>query len=94
VEAEFRGADGGALLSSTPALPGQLLAAGWLRDLVVGDGAADRRLSGVQLGGELGDAPAILQQGLQAAAQAGEAQPPGLLFEVALAGIDDREPGP
>jgi hypothetical protein len=50
------------------ALAGELLAAGRLADLKVGDGAADGRLGGAKVGGELGDAPAVLDQGLQAAA--------------------------
>jgi hypothetical protein len=58
---------GGAL-----ALAGKLLPAGRLPDVVVLDRAADGRLGGGEVGGELGDAPAVLQQGLQAAAQVGE----------------------
>jgi hypothetical protein len=42
------------------ALAGQLLAAGWLPDVMVGDGAADGRLGGGEVGGELGDAPAVI----------------------------------
>jgi hypothetical protein len=41
--------------------------------------------------GELGDAPAVAQQGLQAGAQGGEAQASGLLLEVAAAAIVDAE---
>ncbi len=73
------------------ALAGQLLAAGWLGDVVVGDGAADHRLGGVQVGSELGDAPALIQQGLQAAAEVGKAQAGGLLLEVALLAVGDGE---
>jgi hypothetical protein len=80
------------LLGGVLALPGQLLAAGWLPDAMVGDGAADDRVGGVEVPGELGDAPAAVQQGLQAAAQVGEAQASGLLLEVAAAAIVDGEP--
>jgi hypothetical protein len=46
------------------------------------------------VGGELGDAPAVVQQGLQAAAQVGEAQASGLLLEVTAAAIVNRELAP
>jgi hypothetical protein len=42
-------------------------------------------------GGELGDAPAVIQQDLQAGVQVGEAQAGGLLVEVALVGVGDGE---
>jgi hypothetical protein len=60
---------------------------GELLEVVVGDGAADGRLGG----GELGDAPAVVQQNVQAGAQVGEAQPCGLLVEVAAVGTLDGE---
>jgi hypothetical protein len=90
-EAESGHSSGDTLLGSVLALASQLLAARWLPDVVVGDGAADRRLGGAKVGGELGDAPAVVQQRLQTGAHAGEAQPPGLLVEAALLGVDDRE---
>jgi hypothetical protein len=68
LEAEVGDAGGGALLGGVLALAGQLLAAGWLGDVVGGDSAADGRLGGGEVGGELGDAPALVQQGLQAGA--------------------------
>jgi hypothetical protein len=58
---------------------------------VVGDGAANGRLGGVEVGGEPGDAAAVVQQGLQAAAEVREAQASGLLVEVAMAAIVDGE---
>jgi hypothetical protein len=60
--------------------------------VLVGDSAADRRLGGIEVGGELGDAPAVVQEGVQAGAQVGEAQACGLLLEVvAAAAIVDPE---
>jgi hypothetical protein len=91
LEAQLGCTSGGALLGGKPALAGELLVAGRLVDVVVGDGAADGRLGGVEVVGELGDAPAVTQQGLQAAAEVGEAQSSGLLVEAALLGVDDRE---
>jgi hypothetical protein len=43
------------------------------------------------VGGELGDAPAVIQQGAQAAAQVGEAKPSGLLVELMVAAAVDPE---
>jgi hypothetical protein len=63
-EAGLGDAGGGALLGGTLALAGQSLVAGRLVDALVGDGAADGGLGGVEVGGELGDAPAVVQQGL------------------------------
>jgi hypothetical protein len=60
-------------------------------ELLLGDGTADDRLGGVQMGGELGDAPAVIQQGLQTGTQVGEAQAGGLLLEVALLAVGDGE---
>jgi hypothetical protein len=37
------------------------------------------RLGGGEVGGELGDAPALVEEGVQASVQVGEAQPSGLL---------------
>ena len=90
-KAECGRALGGALAGGVLALAGQPLAAGELLELMVGDGAADHRSGGVQVGGELGDAPALIQQGLQAGAQVGEAEASGLLLEVALLGVGDGE---
>jgi hypothetical protein len=72
-------------------LAGQLLSSWWLVEVVVGDGAADGRLGGGEVGGELGDAPAVVQQRVQAGGEVGEAQAPGLLVEVAAAAIVDGE---
>jgi hypothetical protein len=80
-------AGGGALLDGAPALAGQLLAAGRLPELVVGNGAADGRVGGA----ELGNAPAVVQQGLQAGGQVGEAEASGPLVEVTLLAVDDGE---
>lgn len=41
--------------------------------------------------GRLVDAPAVVQQGLQAGAQVGKAQPSGLLVEMAMAAVVDDE---
>jgi hypothetical protein len=60
-EAESGHAGGDTLLGGALALAGQLLAAGWPMDVMVGDGAADGRLGGAKVGGELGDAPALVQ---------------------------------
>jgi hypothetical protein len=49
---------------------------------------ADRCRGGVEVGGERGDAPAVVQQGLQAAAKVGEAQPSGLLVELMVVAAD------
>src|SRR6266540_1623457 len=49
------------------------------------------RVGSVEVSGELGDAPAVVQQCLQAGAQVGEAQACGLLVEVAVAATLDRE---
>ena len=91
LEAELGDAGGGALLGGALALAGQLLAAGELPEVVIGDGAADRLLGGGEVAGELGDAPAVVQQGLQAAAGVGEAQAAGLLVEVAVVAAVDPE---
>jgi hypothetical protein len=61
------------------------------------DGSGDRQWRGgwpagsCRGGWRAGDAPAVVQQGLQAGAQVGEAQPSGLLVEVAVAAIVDPE---
>jgi hypothetical protein len=55
------------------------------------DRAADGRLGGAKVGGQLRDAPAVIQQRLPAGAQVGKAQASGLLLEVAAAGIVDGE---
>jgi hypothetical protein len=54
----------------------------------------DGRLSGAKVGASWGTLQPSPQQGLQAAAQVGEAEPLGLLVEVALLGVDDRETAP
>jgi hypothetical protein len=59
--------------------------------VVVGDGGADGRLGGGEVGGELGDTPALVQQSLQAAAQIGRAEPPGLLVELMVLAAVDAE---
>ncbi len=76
------------------ALAGEQLPAGELPDVVIGDGATDDRLGGAKVAGELGDAPAVVQQGLQAAGQIGEAQPSGLLVELMVMAAVDLEPAP
>jgi hypothetical protein len=43
------------------------------------------------VGGELEDTPALVQQRLQAGTYVGEAQPSGLLLELTVTVIDDRE---
>jgi hypothetical protein len=91
LEAECGRAVGGALLGGVLALTGKPLPAGELAELVVGDGAADGRLGGIQVAGKLGDAPAVVQEGLQAAARVGEVQACGLLVEVALLAVGDGE---
>ena len=91
-EAELGHAVGDALPGGTLTLAGELLAAGELPEVVVGDGAADRRLGGGQVAGELGDAPAVLQQRLHAGAEVGKAQAAGLLVEVAVAATVNPEP--
>jgi hypothetical protein len=80
-----------ALLGGAPALAGHPLGAGERLETMLGDGAADGRLRGVEVAGELGDAPALVQQGLQAGAQVGEAEACGLLLEVALVAVVDGE---
>jgi hypothetical protein len=85
------GHPGGALLGGTLTLVGELLAARWLVEVLVADGTADGWLGGAKVGGELGDAPAVVQQDLQARAEVGEAQAAGLLLEVAAAAIVDGE---
>jgi len=88
-EAELGDAGGGALVGGALALAGEQLPAGRLGEVVVGDGGADGHLGGGQAGGELGDAPAVVEQGLQARAQVGEAQASGLLVELmVLAAVD------
>jgi hypothetical protein len=77
LEAQLGQAVGDALVGGVLALAGELLAAGWLVDLKVGDGAADGRLGRGEVAGEPGDAPAVVQQGVQAGAQVGEAQASG-----------------
>jgi hypothetical protein len=69
----------------------QPLAAGERLEMLLGDGAVDYRLGGVEMGGELRDAPAVIQQGLQTGTQVGEAQPSGLLLEVALVVVHNGE---
>ncbi len=76
---------GGALLGGVLLGGALALAAGELLELVVGDGAANGRFGDVEVGGEPGDAPAVVQQRLQAAAEVREAQASGLLVEVAVA---------
>jgi hypothetical protein len=51
-------------------------------------------LRGAKVGGELGDAPAVVRQGLEAGAQVGEGQASGLLLEVTAAAIVNREFAP
>jgi hypothetical protein len=79
------------LLGVALALAGEALGPGWLGDVVVGEGAADGRLAGGQVGGELVDAPAVIDEGLQAGAEVGEAEPFGLLVELTVVAAVDRE---
>jgi hypothetical protein len=92
LEAELGGAGGDALVGGVLALVGQLLAAGRLGDAVGGDGTVDGSLGGGQVAGEPGDAPAVIDEGLQAAAEVGETQPRGLLVERAVTAAVDAEP--
>jgi hypothetical protein len=91
LEAECGRASGGALLGGALALAGQPLAAGKLSEMMLGDGAADGLLGGSEVGGELEDAPAVIQEGMQASRQVGVAQACGLLVEVAVVGVGDGE---
>ena len=91
-KAQFGHPGGDALLGGALTLAGELLAARWLAKVVVGDGAADNLLGGAKASGELRDAPAVVQQGLQAGAQVGEAQAAGLLLELAVTAAVDHEP--
>jgi hypothetical protein len=78
-------------VGGAPTLAGELLAAGELPKVGVVDRAADGRLGGVEVGGELGDAPTVIDKGVQAGAEVSEAQPSGLLVEVMAATVDDGE---
>jgi hypothetical protein len=74
------------------ALAGQPLSCWWQRDLGAGQRSLDGPLAHAELGGELWDAVAGVAAGLQVAAQVGEPQPLGALFQVAGAAVVDHKP--
>jgi hypothetical protein len=78
-------------LGGTLALACEPLWAGERLQLLIDEGLADGLLGGIQLGGELGDAAALVQEGVQAGAEVGVAEACGLLVEVAVVGVGDGE---